>query len=660
MPKDKILFERKQIIIKERSPQSQAQAAPLDEITGTITIIENERGNFFRYVPLGLEDVMTDDWALINGVHSITSNKNDGDSTTQSSSPLLKFRFNFNLHDLRSVRRHHMLHGIAHMVFILKDGTTLPAFYFNLGGSKELLQKLAQCLRLEKSTQDARLYIVKDDLPKRNLSQSLSAFDQLNLFDSSNDVMRRLRGNDPRRTTVERFSKVTQFVKDTFLGQNEFITTNENSNGLLAPDVTALTNSINDEIRESNNDGFEVIYKVDFKKKLPDVARGQPVTIKEWQTFFDKDGRAIDVDKLKERIYRGGLESNILRREVWKFLLNFYPWSSTREERIEILKKRKTEYFDMKVQWKSMNEQQKQRNASFRDRESLIDKDVARTDRTHEFYQDDNSVHLQILRDVLMTYNMYNFDLGYVQGMNDLLSPILIVMEEEVDAFWCFVGLMSRMEKNFHLDQAHIKSQLSNLHTLLQFIDAELANYLTENNSSNMYFFFRWMLICFKREFSFDDVMYLWEVIWTDYLCQNFDLLVCLAILLSQKTVIMESKFGCNEILKYFNDLSCNLDLDTCLLSAEKLYIQLATHRDIPTSIAKLLGLPTGPNQQLIATGENITYPRKIYTRQPHGTMNLDNSYFRQESEPSLLIDHDETTSAILDELLNMTPLMEL
>jgi hypothetical protein len=43
-----------------------------------------------------------------------------------------------------------MLHGIAHMVFILKDGTTLPAFYFNLGGSKELLQKLAQHLRLEK------------------------------------------------------------------------------------------------------------------------------------------------------------------------------------------------------------------------------------------------------------------------------------------------------------------------------------------------------------------------------------------------------------------------------------------------------------------------------------------------------------------------------
>jgi hypothetical protein len=43
-----------------------------------------------------------------------------------------------------------MLHGIAHMVFILKDGTTLPAFHFHSGGSKDLLQKLAQILKLTK------------------------------------------------------------------------------------------------------------------------------------------------------------------------------------------------------------------------------------------------------------------------------------------------------------------------------------------------------------------------------------------------------------------------------------------------------------------------------------------------------------------------------
>lgn len=41
-----------------------------------------------------------------------------------------------------------------------------------------------------------------------------------------------------------------------------------------------------------------------------------------------------------------------------------------------------------------------------------------------------------------MTYVMYNFDLGYVQGMSDLLAPILYVTQDEATAFWCFVGYM--------------------------------------------------------------------------------------------------------------------------------------------------------------------------------------------------------------------------
>ena len=66
-------------------------------------------------------------------------------------------------------------------------------------------------------------------------------------------------------------------------------------------------------------------------------------------------------------------------------------------------------------------------------------------------------------QDILMTYVMYNFDLGYVQGMSDLLSPILFVMKNEVDAFWCFVGFMDRVASNFEFDQgrdyiAHIEA----------------------------------------------------------------------------------------------------------------------------------------------------------------------------------------------------------
>lgn len=31
---------------------------------------------------------------------------------------------------------------------------------------------------------------------------------------------------------------------------------------------------------------------------------------------------------------------------------------------------------------------------------------------------------------------------GYVQGMSDLLSPILFITQNEVESFWCLTGFM--------------------------------------------------------------------------------------------------------------------------------------------------------------------------------------------------------------------------
>lgn len=58
--------------------------------------------------------------------------------------------------------------------------------------------------------------------------------------------------------------------------------------------------------------------------------------------------------------------------------------------------------------------------------------DVKRTDRTQEYFAGDSNPNLEVLQDILMTYVMYNFDLGYVQGMSDLLAPILCIINNEV------------------------------------------------------------------------------------------------------------------------------------------------------------------------------------------------------------------------------------
>ena len=50
---------------------------------------------------------------------------------------------------------------------------------------------------------------------------------------------------------------------------------------------------------------------------------------------------------------------------------------------------------------------------------------------------------------------------------------------------------------------------------------------------------FSWVLIAFKREFPFDDVLRLWEVFWTDYYSNNFVLFVALAVLESHRDMII-------------------------------------------------------------------------------------------------------------------------
>lgn len=49
------------------------------------------------------------------------------------------------------------------------------------------------------------------------------------------------------------------------------------------------------------------------------------------------------------------------------------------------------------------------------------------------------------LRNVLMTYAVVDFDIGYVQGMNDLAAPLVETINDEATAFQAFQGFMKRM-----------------------------------------------------------------------------------------------------------------------------------------------------------------------------------------------------------------------
>jgi len=59
-----------------------------------------------------------------------------------------------------------------------------------------------------------------------------------------------------------------------------------------------------------------------------------------------------------------------------------------------------------------------------------------------------------------------------------------------------------------------------------------------------------WVLISFKREFPFEEVLQLWEVLWTDYYSSGFVLFVALAVLESHRDMILRYLVEFDEILK--------------------------------------------------------------------------------------------------------------
>ncbi|KAI8552759.1 hypothetical protein RHMOL_Rhmol06G0292300 [Rhododendron molle] len=140
--------------------------------------------------------------------------------------------------------------------------------------------------------------------------------------------------------------------------------------------------------------------------------------------------------------------------------------------------------------------------------------DVVRTDRTLVFYE--KQENLSKLWDILAVYAWFDTDVGYCQGMSDLCSPMIILIDDEADAFWCFERLMRRLRGNFRCTENSIgvEAQLSKLASITQVIDPKLHQHLETLGGGDYLFAFRMLMVLFRREFSFGDSLYLWEMMW--------------------------------------------------------------------------------------------------------------------------------------------------
>ncbi|XP_039022322.1 TBC1 domain family member 15-like isoform X2 [Hibiscus syriacus] len=288
------------------------------------------------------------------------------------------------------------------------------------------------------------------------------------------------------------------------------------------------------------------------------IRPGKTLSVRKWQAAFAPDGQ-LDIGKTLGRIHRGVRIRPTIRGEVWEFLLGCFDPQSTYEEREQLLQERRSAY----EKWKSVCHEifpvvgsgqfitapvitedgqpiqeplvdQEADNAGNTDMvNDLLSKgplneriinwllqlhqiclDVKRTDRTLVFYE--KQENLAELWDILVVYAWIDRDGKKVTGMSDLASPMIILLENEANAFWCFERMMCRLRGNLRCTESSVgvESQLSHLAMVTQVIDPKLHQHLETLGGGDYLFAVRMLMVLFRREFSFFDSLYLWQMMW--------------------------------------------------------------------------------------------------------------------------------------------------
>ncbi|XAR52165.1 hypothetical protein NMG60_11020090 [Bertholletia excelsa] len=203
--------------------------------------------------------------------------------------------------------------------------------------------------------------------------------------------------------------------------------------------------------------------------------------------------------------------------------------------------------------------------------------------------------HAARLVAILEAYAIYDPEIGYCQGMSDLLSPIITILPEDHEAFWCFVGFMRKARHNFRLDEVGIRRQLSIVSKIIKRKDSHLYRHLEKLQAEDCFFVYRMVVVLFRRELTFEQTICLWEVMWADQAAiragfgksawsrirqrapPTDDLLLyaIAASVLQRRKQIIEKYSSMDDIVRECNSMAGHLDVWRLLDDAHDLVVNL-------------------------------------------------------------------------------------
>ena len=216
----------------------------------------------------------------------------------------------------------------------------------------------------------------------------------------------------------------------------------------------------------------------------------------------------------------------------------------------------------------------------------------------------------RMLLDILFIFCKLNPDLSYRQGMHEILAPILWVVERDAidlgesskalgedatikvmfdadyvehDSFALF-GQVMQSAKNFYeqtttlgRENPMVARSRRIFNELLPLVDNKLSKHLESVDIVPQVFLMRWIRLLFGREFAFDEMLTLWDVIFAEDATLEIVDHICLTMLLRIHWDLVDADYNAalTSLLKY-PEPDSSLPAQTFVLDA----LYLRNHMD--------------------------------------------------------------------------------
>ncbi|KAK8895652.1 hypothetical protein M9Y10_024122 [Tritrichomonas musculus] len=250
------------------------------------------------------------------------------------------------------------------------------------------------------------------------------------------------------------------------------------------------------------------------------------------------------LDELKLSVMNRGVDQSI-RSIVWPLIFGILPFDKNKSE--NILKSRVEEYISIRKQWQTLSKIQLKYFSSVRDAFSTIRVDVKRTHIPKQILQlslnestdsnidisetvnddDDNLISspwLQRLSSILKTFTMWNLNVRYTQGLNDLVVIFMTVFcrmyENDNDVaealtFWCFASFVELNSSGLIAENLMMKQslELPKIMEIIEKFHPACAKWLRMNNVGDLSFLISSFILAYGRSFSHESILRIWEAL---------------------------------------------------------------------------------------------------------------------------------------------------